>query len=102
MGAVSDSKRRSIEASRTRSAASRAYIPESLWKVCRDPLCEQADSITYGDVCDFTNFMGAVIDRRTFGKISGYIDRARRDATIVAGCRCDDSHGFFINLLIGM
>ena len=80
------------------SAASRAYIPESLWKVCRDPLCEQADSIAYGDVCDFTNFMGAVIDRTSYDSLKGYIEAARTDsdADVICGGTCDDSTGYFI------
>ena len=49
-----------------------------------------------GDVSDFRTFLGAVIDRRAFAKISGYVDDARRHARIVQGGRVDDSTGFFI------
>ncbi len=52
--------------------------------------------IRMGDVQDFRNFMGAVIDKRAFDKISGYIDGARRDATIVSGGECDGRTGYFI------
>ncbi|MFQ5537881.1 MAG: L-glutamate gamma-semialdehyde dehydrogenase [Gemmatimonadota bacterium] len=80
------------------SAASRAYIPESLWEEIRGPLVDETNDITMGDVTDFTNFMGAVIDAAAFGKIKGYIDRARAsdDTEILAGGECDDSTGYFI------
>ena len=78
------------------SAASRIYIPRSLWNGVRDRIVAMIDEIQVGDVQDFRNFMGAVIDRRSFDKISGYIDRARKDATIVAGGTCDASTGFFV------
>ncbi len=78
------------------SAASRIYIPRSLWNGVRDRLVAMLEEIKMGDVQDFRNFMGAVIDRRSFDKISGYIDRARKDATIVAGGQCDASKGFFV------
>jgi 1-pyrroline-5-carboxylate dehydrogenase len=78
------------------SAVSRVYVPRSMWPEVRDRLVSAIEEIAMGDIQDFRNFMGAVIDRRAFEKISGHIDRARRDATIVAGGQCDDSHGFFI------
>ena len=80
------------------SAASRIYLPESLWAQIKDTLVEQVDGITMGDVRDFRNFMGAVIDRAAFNKISGYIERARAadDSEIVAGGTFDDSKGYFI------
>ncbi|MCG6956529.1 MAG: L-glutamate gamma-semialdehyde dehydrogenase [Gemmatimonadetes bacterium] len=80
------------------SAASRAYVPESLWKQIRKPLVETVNDISMGDVADFSNFMAAVIDRAAFDKIKGYIDRARKskDARIIAGGQCDDSEGYFI------
>ena len=81
------------------SAASRAYIPESLWNRFRDKLVDEVEAIAYGDVTDFTNFMGAVIDRPSFDKQRGYIERARvdSDADIVCGGVCDDSTGYFIS-----
>ncbi len=78
------------------SAASRAYIPRSLWREVRDRTVGIIDSISIGDVRDFRNFMGAVIDRKAFAKISEYVDHAREHAHIVAGGRVDDGKGFFI------
>ena len=49
-----------------------------------------------GDVRDFRNFMGAVIDEKAFDKISGYIDDAKKNATIIAGGGCDGEEGYFI------
>ncbi len=81
------------------SAASRAYIPESLWNRFRDKLADEVEAIAYGDVTDFTNFMGAVIDRPSFDKQRGFIERARvdSDADVVCGGVCDDSTGYFIS-----
>jgi 1-pyrroline-5-carboxylate dehydrogenase len=80
------------------SAASRAYIPESLWKSMGDELVAEADGLPMGDVADFSNFMGAVIDRRSFDRLRGVIDRGREDSglTLLAGGTYDDSEGFFV------
>jgi len=80
------------------SAASRAYIPESLWEPVLSELKAQTDRIKMGDVCDFGNFFNAVIDKAAFKTISGYIDyaAAAKDAEIVIGGGYDDSKGFFI------
>ncbi len=80
------------------SAASRAYIPASIWKRIRDPLVEETDGLTMGDPADFRNFVNAVIDRGAFDSISGYIDRAAAspDARVIAGGRYSDADGFFI------
>ena len=80
------------------SAASRIYLPESLWKVMGETLVKETDAITQGDPRDFRNFMGAVIDRSSFDKICGYIERARESeyAEVIAGGVCDDSKGYFI------
>ena len=80
------------------SAASRAYVPESLWKELKQPLIDEVAEMTVGDITDFSNFMGAVIDRSAFDKIKGYIDdtRASDDAEIIVGGECDDSVGYFI------
>src|SRR5437879_2960785 len=67
------------------SAVSRVYVPRSLWKEVRDRMVAMIDEIRMGDVRDFRNFMGAVIDKRAFDKIRGYIEHARGSATIVAG-----------------
>jgi 1-pyrroline-5-carboxylate dehydrogenase len=80
------------------SAASRAYVPRSLWARMRDDLVEQTEALTMGDVTDFSNFLGAVIDRKSFSKLSGVLDRAQNDAalTVIAGGTADDSEGFFV------
>ena len=80
------------------SAASRAYVPRSLWNVLRDDLAATVDGLAMGPVTDFSNFMGAVIDERAFARVTGAIDRAKADpsATIIAGGTYDDSEGFFI------
>jgi 1-pyrroline-5-carboxylate dehydrogenase len=80
------------------SAASRAFVPASLWPRVEKMLREQIAQIRVGDPGDFTNFMGAVIDRAAFGTIKGYIDRARTspDCEILVGGGADDSKGFFI------
>ena len=81
------------------SAASRAYIPQSLWEEIKDHLIRKVEEIKVGDIADFQNFMGAVIDQKAFTKITGYIDRAREDrkTEIIAGGSYDDSTGFFID-----
>jgi len=80
------------------SAASRAYIPKSLWPKVKKVLLAQIAEIKMGDVEDFTNFMGAVIDKTAFGVIKSYIEYAKRssEAEIVAGGTCDDKVGYFI------
>ncbi|MGY1693809.1 L-glutamate gamma-semialdehyde dehydrogenase [Geodermatophilus sp. SYSU D00814] len=80
------------------SAASRAYVPRSVWARLRDDLVGVTESLSMGDVTDFSNFMGAVIDRKSFSKLSGVIDRVDDDPalSIVAGGQKDDSEGFFV------
>ena len=80
------------------SAASRAYVPRSVWSRLRDDLIAQTEALPMGDVTDFANFMGAVIDRKSFTKLSGVLEAARTDdaLTIVAGGSADDSEGFFV------
>jgi 1-pyrroline-5-carboxylate dehydrogenase len=80
------------------SAASRAYIPRSLWGALRESLVEEVSQIAMGDPCDFTNFMGAVIDRSSFDKCKGYIDAAVADpnCTILVGGECDENRGWFV------
>jgi 1-pyrroline-5-carboxylate dehydrogenase len=79
------------------SAASRVYVPRSLWDRVRDETVAMIEQIRVGDVRDFRNFMGAVIDRKAFDKISGYLEDARRNATIVAGGTASDDRGYFIH-----
>ena len=80
------------------SAASRAYVPRSLWSRLRDDLAALTDSLTMGDVTDLSNFMGAVIDDRAFGKHKAALERAKGDdsMTVIAGGTCDDSEGWFV------
>jgi 1-pyrroline-5-carboxylate dehydrogenase len=80
------------------SAASRAYVPRSVWGRLRDDLVQTTESLSMGDVTDFANFMGAVIDRKSFSKLSGVLDRVDDDPalSIVAGGTADDSEGFFV------
>jgi 1-pyrroline-5-carboxylate dehydrogenase len=80
------------------SAASRVYVPESLWKRIEAPLVEQTAGLTMGDVADFRNFMGAVIDKKAFDKISGYIDEVKKtgDGKILAGGEVNGAEGYFI------
>jgi len=80
------------------SAASRAYIPESIWPKVRERVLGLLGDVRVGDPADFRNFMGAVIDKKAFDKIKQYIDAARSDpkVKILAGGDCDDSDGYFV------
>ncbi|MEL6669536.1 MAG: L-glutamate gamma-semialdehyde dehydrogenase [Bacteroidota bacterium] len=80
------------------SAASRAYIPESLWGQIKSRLVDDLQTVKMGTVEDFGNFVNAVIDERAFDKISGYIDYVKEadDAEIIAGGGYDKSKGYFI------
>jgi 1-pyrroline-5-carboxylate dehydrogenase len=79
------------------SAASRVYAPASLWPKLRERLAEEVESIKVGDVADFSNFMGAVIDGNSFGTQREAIEEARSSGyEIVAGGGADDSEGFFV------
>jgi len=80
------------------SAASRAYIPESVWKEIADDLVAETDALAMGDPMDFRNFVNAVIDRGAFQSITGYVDRAKAspDADVIAGGDYSDADGFFI------
>jgi 1-pyrroline-5-carboxylate dehydrogenase len=78
------------------SAASRAYLPKSLWPDVRDRMIAMLKETRIGDVRDFRNFMGAVIDKKAFDKISSYLDDARKNATIVHGGGCHGAEGWFV------
>lgn len=80
------------------SAASRAYIPSSLWKPLQDELGAMLAQVKMGDVADFTNFVGAVIDKRSYDKLAGAVNAAKNSkaARIVFGGKCDASVGWFI------
>ncbi|WP_305094378.1 L-glutamate gamma-semialdehyde dehydrogenase [Prescottella sp. R16] len=80
------------------SAASRAYLPKSLWEKMRDDFLAEVDALTYGDVTDLGNFGGALIDRRAYDKSVAAIERARGVAgvQIAVGGTYDDSVGYFV------
>jgi 1-pyrroline-5-carboxylate dehydrogenase len=80
------------------SAASRGYIPDTIWPAVRDRLVAAMGEIRVGDVADFQIFMGAVIDRKSFEKIRGYVDHARQapGVKLLAGGGADDSVGWFV------
>ncbi len=78
------------------SAASRVYIPRSLWKEVRDRTVEMMADIRMGDVRDFRNFMGAVIDQKAHAKISEYLDDAKANAKVLSGGVAKGEMGYFI------
>ncbi len=80
------------------SAASRAYIPRSLWPRVQEKMLADLKTIQMGDVRDFKNFVNAVIDEKSFKRISSAIDFARNspEAKIIAGGKCDSSQGYFV------
>ncbi|HKZ72691.1 MAG TPA: L-glutamate gamma-semialdehyde dehydrogenase [Steroidobacteraceae bacterium] len=80
------------------SAASRVFVPRSLWPGLRERLCDEIASIKVGDVEDFTNFMGAVIDEKAFRRLETAIESARRagGTEILCGGTCDSSVGYFV------
>ena len=69
------------------SAASRVYVPRSIWNDVRERIVAMIADVKMGDVRDFRNFMGAVIDRKAFETISAYLDDAKKNARVVAGGR---------------
>jgi 1-pyrroline-5-carboxylate dehydrogenase len=80
------------------SAASRAYIPKSLWEETKSIMLNMLKEIKMGDVRDFSNFVNAVIDEASFDNIAGFIERAKaaKDAEVLVGGKCDKSKRFFI------
>ncbi len=80
------------------SAASRAYVPQNLWSALKDGLADEIKTIKMGDITDFSNFMGAVIDKPAFDSIVEYIEFAKssNEAEIIIGGNYDDSKGYFI------
>jgi 1-pyrroline-5-carboxylate dehydrogenase len=80
------------------SAASRVYIPSGMWPSVRERLADEVPQIKMGDVTDFSNFMGAVIDERAFKKHADALEEAESssDLTVIAGGRADDADGFFV------
>lgn len=80
------------------SAASRAYLPSNIAKEIKSKLAKEVRTMKMGGVDDFSNFVNAVIDKRSFDKIKKYIDGAKnsKDASILVGGHCDDSKGYFV------
>jgi 1-pyrroline-5-carboxylate dehydrogenase len=80
------------------SAASRAYIPESIWTGTKSHILKMISEIKIGDVCDFRNYINAVIDENAFDKVMSYINKAKLsgDAEIISGGKGDKSTGYFI------
>ncbi|MHB0970893.1 MAG: L-glutamate gamma-semialdehyde dehydrogenase [Thermoanaerobaculia bacterium] len=80
------------------SAASRTYVPKSLWPAVKEGLLKQLSEVKMGPPTDFRNFFSAVIDKGAFDSIKAYIDFAKdsKDAEIIAGGKCDDSVGYYI------
>ena len=78
------------------SAASRMYVPKSQWNGIRDRMAAMMKEIKMGDVRDFRNFMGAVIDKKAFEKISGYVDDAKKNAKVIQGGGCKGDEGYFV------
>ncbi|MBB5955187.1 1-pyrroline-5-carboxylate dehydrogenase [Saccharothrix tamanrassetensis] len=87
------------------SAASRAYIARSVWAEIRDQLADVTNSLSYGDVTDFSHFGGAVIDARAFAKHKAALEAAQQEDTVevLAGGTCDDEVGYFVRptVLVG-
>jgi 1-pyrroline-5-carboxylate dehydrogenase len=80
------------------SAASRAYIPRSLWQIMKDDFVAEVESIRAGDVAEFGNFLGAVIDARSFARLSGVLQYSRHDPVVqvLAGGSAEDGEGYFV------
>jgi 1-pyrroline-5-carboxylate dehydrogenase len=78
------------------SAASRVYIPKSMWNDVRDRVVAMVQTIRMGDPADFRNFMGAVIDQKAFDRISGYLADAKQKAKIICGGGANGKTGWFI------
>jgi 1-pyrroline-5-carboxylate dehydrogenase len=85
------------------SAASRVYIPQSIWPSVKSKLLKEMATIKVGPTEDFSNFVNAVIDKRAFDKIAGYIESAKKDGVeIIAGGTYSDEKGYFIDPTIIM
>jgi 1-pyrroline-5-carboxylate dehydrogenase len=78
------------------SAASRIYVPQSLWNEVRDRAIAIMKDMKMGDPRDFRNFVGAVIDKKAFASIVGYLEDAKQNARVLQGGSADDRNGYFI------
>ncbi len=81
------------------SAASRVYVPKSIWRSVRDRVVGHIEALRVGDVRDFRTMMGAVIDARAYARLTAAIAEAKNDSTyaIVAGGNASDERGYFIH-----
>jgi len=79
------------------SATSRVYLPQSIWEAVKKGLIEETKDLKPGNVEDFTNYMGAVIDQTSFDKIKSYLDVAEKspEGEIIIGGTCNDEIGYF-------
>ncbi len=84
------------------SAASRAYVPKSVWAKLRDDLAAETDALPMGDVADFGNFLGAVIDRRSYDKLAAAQEMARAELDVIAGGTASDEVGYFVRPTIAV
>lgn len=78
------------------SAASRIYMPKSIWGAVKERAVAMIETLRVGDIADFSNFMGAVISQKAFDRISGYVDLANLEGTVHAGGSYDGSKGWFV------
>jgi 1-pyrroline-5-carboxylate dehydrogenase len=79
------------------SAASRVYVPKSLWPEVKERVVAMMREMKVGDIADFRTFMGAVIDSKSYDKISGYLEDARKNASIIEGGKVADDVGYFVH-----
>jgi 1-pyrroline-5-carboxylate dehydrogenase len=78
------------------SAASRVYVPQSIWPDVRDRVVAIMRDMRMGDVQDFRTFIGAVIDKKSFDRVSAYLEDARKNATIIQGGNVNGAQGYFV------
>jgi 1-pyrroline-5-carboxylate dehydrogenase len=80
------------------SADSRAYIPRSVWSRLHDGFLDEVNGLSMGDITDFSSFMGAVIDQRSFDRLIGVLERVRGEAgvEVLTGGTADDTEGYFV------
>ncbi|WP_219417299.1 L-glutamate gamma-semialdehyde dehydrogenase [Pseudonocardia nigra] len=84
------------------SAASRAFVPRSVWSRLRDDLVDEVEALPMGDPTDFRNFLGAVINRQAFDKVSAALETVRAAMDVIAGGTADDSVGYFVRPTIAV
>ena len=84
------------------SAASRAFVPRSVWTRLRDDLAAETEALAMGDVADFSNFLGAVIDRRAYDKLVAAQELARTELEVIAGGTASDEQGYFVRPTIAV